>query len=48
VAEQAIAQIPAEHVETIRLPLRVDSAVASLELIDCVARAGSSTRSAMT
>jgi hypothetical protein len=34
VAEQAVAQIPAEHVETIELVLRVDSAGASHELID--------------
>ena len=34
VAEQAIAQIPAEHIETIEILLRVDSAGASHELID--------------
>jgi hypothetical protein len=34
VAEQAIAQIPAEHIETIQVLLRVDSAGASHELID--------------
>jgi hypothetical protein len=34
VAEQAIAQIPAAHVETIGVLLRVDSAGASHELID--------------
>jgi hypothetical protein len=34
VAEQAIAQIPAEHIETIELLLRVDSAGASHELLD--------------
>jgi hypothetical protein len=34
VAEQAIAQIPAEHVETLELLLRVDSAGASHELLD--------------
>ena len=33
-AEQAIAQIPATHVETIELLLRVDSAGASHELLD--------------
>ena len=34
VAEQAIAQIPAEHIETIAIVLRVDSAGASHELLD--------------
>jgi hypothetical protein len=34
VAEQAVAQIPAAHIETIELVLRVDSAGASHELID--------------
>ncbi len=34
VAEQAVAQIPAEHVETIEIMLRVDSAGASHELFD--------------
>jgi len=34
VAEQALAQIPAEHVETIDVLLRVDSAGASHELLD--------------
>ena len=34
VAEQALAQIPAEHIETIELLLRVDSAGASHELMD--------------
>ena len=34
VAEQAIAQIPAQHIETIGLLLRVDSAGASHELVD--------------
>jgi hypothetical protein len=34
VAEQAIAQIPVEHIETIGLLLRVDSAGASHELLD--------------
>jgi hypothetical protein len=34
VAEQAIGQIPAEHVETIEVLLRVDSAGASHELAD--------------
>jgi len=34
VAEQAVAQIPAEHIETIELLLRVDSAGASHELAD--------------
>ena len=34
VAEQAIAQIPAGHIETIEILLRVDSAGASHELID--------------
>ena len=34
VAEQAIAQIPAEHIEDIELLLRVDSAGASHELLD--------------
>jgi Transposase DDE domain group 1 len=34
VAEQAVAQILAEHIETIELVLRVDSAGASHELID--------------
>ena len=34
VAEQAIAQIPAEQIETIALLLRIDSAGASHELID--------------
>jgi hypothetical protein len=34
VAEQAIQQIPAEHIETIELLLRVDSAGASHELLD--------------
>jgi hypothetical protein len=38
VAEQAIAQIPAEHIETIELGLRVDSAGASHELLDWVPR----------
>ncbi len=33
VAEQAIAQIPAEHIETIEILLRVDSAGASHELL---------------
>jgi len=34
VAEQAIAQIPAAHIETIEIVLRVDSAGASHELLD--------------
>jgi hypothetical protein len=34
VAEQALAQIPAEHIETIELLLRVDSAGACHELLD--------------
>ncbi len=34
VAEQAVGQIPAEHVETIGILLRVDSAGASHELLD--------------
>ena len=34
VAERAIAQIPAEHIETIQVLLRVDSAGASHELLD--------------
>ena len=34
VAEQAVAQIPAAHIETIEIVLRVDSAGASHELID--------------
>jgi len=34
VAERAVAQIPAEHIETIELLLRVDSAGASHELLD--------------
>ena len=34
VAEQAIEQIPAEHIENIKLLLRVDSAGASHELLD--------------
>jgi len=34
VAEQAVAQIPAGHIETIEILLRVDSAGASHELID--------------
>ena len=34
VAEQAVAQIPADHIETIAILLRVDSAGASHELID--------------
>jgi hypothetical protein len=34
VAEQAVAQIPVGHIETIELVLRVDSAGASHELID--------------
>ena len=34
VAEQAIEQIPAEHIETIDLVLRVDSAGATHELLD--------------
>ena len=34
VAEQAIAQIPAGHIETLEIVLRVDSAGASHELID--------------
>jgi hypothetical protein len=34
VAEQALAQIPAEHIETIQVLLRVDSAGASHELLD--------------
>ncbi len=34
VAEQAVAQIPAAHIETIEILLRVDSAGASHELID--------------
>jgi hypothetical protein len=34
VAEQAVGQIPAEQIETIRIVLRVDSAGASHELID--------------
>ena len=34
VAEQAIAQLPADHIETIAILLRVDSAGASHELID--------------
>jgi hypothetical protein len=34
VAEQAIAQIPAEHIEAIEILLRVDSAGASHELLD--------------
>jgi len=39
VAEQALQQIPAEHIETIELLLRVDSAGATHELLDW-ARAG--------
>ena len=34
VAEQAIEQIPAEHIETIKIVLRVDSAGASHDLLD--------------
>ena len=34
VAERALAQIPAEHIETIEILLRVDSAGASHELLD--------------
>jgi hypothetical protein len=34
VAEQAVVQIPAEHIENIKLLLRVDSAGASHELLD--------------
>jgi hypothetical protein len=34
VAERAVAQIPADHIETIEILLRVDSAGASHELID--------------
>ena len=34
IAEQAIAQIPAAHIETIEIVLRVDSAGASHELLD--------------
>ncbi|HEX5926603.1 MAG TPA: hypothetical protein VFY45_22425, partial [Baekduia sp.] len=34
VAEQAIGQIPVEHIETIEILLRVDSAGASHELLD--------------
>ena len=34
VAEQAVSQIPAEHIETIAILLRVDSAGASHELLD--------------
>ena len=34
VAEQALAQIPAEHIENIELLLRIDSAGASHELLD--------------
>ena len=34
VAEQALEQIPAEHIETIEILLRVDSAGASHELLD--------------
>jgi len=34
VAEQALEQIPAAHIETIDLLLRVDSAGASHELLD--------------
>jgi hypothetical protein len=34
VAERAVAQIPAEHIETIEIVLRVDSAGASHELIE--------------
>jgi hypothetical protein len=38
VAEQAIQQIPAEHIQTIGLLLRVDSAGASHELVGLVPR----------
>ena len=48
VAEQAIAQIPAAHIETIEIVLRVDSAGASHELLDWCREARSSTRSGMT
>jgi hypothetical protein len=34
VAEQAIGQIPVDHIENIKLPLRVDTAGASHELLD--------------
>jgi hypothetical protein len=34
VAEQAVAQIPAKHIETLEIVLRVDSAGASHELLD--------------
>ncbi|MBA3809325.1 MAG: transposase, partial [Solirubrobacterales bacterium] len=48
VAEQAIQQIPAEHIEDIELLLRVDSAGASHELLDWAREAASSSPSAMS
>jgi hypothetical protein len=48
VAEQALAQIPAEHITDIDVLLGVDSAGASHELLDWAREAGSGSRSAMT
>ena len=48
VAEAALAQIPAEHVEGIELVLRADSAGATHELLGWAARGGSASRSAMS
>ena len=48
VAEQAVAQIPAGHIETIEILLRVDSAGASHELIDWCREGQHESRSGMT
>jgi len=47
VAEAALAQIPEAHIEDIEILLRVDSAGACHELIDCAGTRRSTTRSAL-
>lgn len=48
VAKRALRQIPAEHIATIELLLRVDSADACHELLDWCREGESGFRSAMT
>jgi hypothetical protein len=48
VAEAAIAQIPAEHIASIEILLRVDSAGAAMSFWTGAAKRGSATQSAMT
>jgi hypothetical protein len=47
VAEHAIAQIPQEHIESIEILLRADSAGASHDLLDCAGRPEPASRWAM-